>query len=219
VDVFIDSPFPVIFVDQRSDLHILARRWKRRSAVYRGVLFARSDSGIDSVEALRGRMVAFGAPYSTSSFLLPKAELGIMGFELDPYQDAAASVPSGRIGYLFSDDAETTMFWVLKNKVAAGSVNRDYYQELAGIRAEELKIVHVTRELPRNLVAVRGDLEPEIGHLLLEVLLTLDRSAEGRQVLAAFEETVRFDELPGGPEGVRLEMAELIPHVEEDLGQ
>ncbi len=219
VDVFIDSPFPVAFVGQRTEVSILLRRWKRRSAVYRGVLFVRADSGIGSVADLRGNMVSFGAPYSTSSYLLPKAELGMMGHELDAFQDAAATVAAGRIGYVFSNDAETTMIWVLEKRIAAGAVNRHYYEELAGVRADELEIIHVTRELPRNLVCVRGDLDPAVGGRLRQVLLALDRNLAGREVLEAFEETVRFDELKIAPLEFREEMEELLSHVEEDLGQ
>lgn len=219
VDVFIDSPFPVALVDRRIGVRILLRRWKRGSAAYRGVIFARSDSGIESAADFRGRMLAFGAPFSTSSFLLPKADLGIMGFEIEAYQDAAAPVPDGRIGYVFSNDAETTMFWVLDKRVAGGAVNRHYFEELAGIRADELRIIHVTRELPRNLVSVRSDLDAAVVQRLEEVLLSLERSAEGRKVLEAFEETVRFDALPCDPQAIRAQMAKLLVHVEEDLGR
>ena len=72
VDVFIDSPFPVGFVWKRADLDVVLLRWKRGSDTYRSVIFTRADSGVESLEDLTGRIIAFGAPFSTSSFLMPK---------------------------------------------------------------------------------------------------------------------------------------------------
>lgn len=219
VDVFIDSPFPVGFVWKRADLDVVLLRWKRGSDAYRSVIFTRADSNVESLEDLTGRMIGFGAPYSTSGYLMPKAALASAGLSLVNYQDAAVSIPDDRVGYVFSNDAENTMFWVLKGKVVAGAVNQDYFEELAGSRIDDLRIVHTTGAVPRNLVCVRSDLDLDVRSALVELLLGLHQDELGRSVLNDFEETRKFDRFPGGSEAYLAGIMELLPFVEEDLGQ
>lgn len=219
VDVYIDSPFPVAFVSNRTDVDLLARRWKRGSDTYRSVIFTRVDNGVEQVADLAGKMIAFGEPFSTSGFLMPKAALVSTGLRLDNYEDPAASVPPDRVGYVFSNDAENTMFWVLKSKVDAGAVNEDYYQGLVGSRIAELKIILTTGAVPRNLVCVRRSLDPRVKNALQNVLLAMDESEEGRTVLSEFEATTKFDRCPGGPERQLVDIMGLMGFVEEDVGQ
>ena len=219
VDVYIDSPFPVGFVSKRADINLLLRRWKRGSDTYRSVVFTRADSGVESAADLAGKMIAFGEPYSTSGFLMPKAALASTGLRLVNYEDAAASIPPDSLGYVFSNDAENTLFWVLKGKVDAGAVNEDYYAGLAGSRISELKIILTTDAVPRNLVCVRRSLDSQITDALRKVLLGMDEDEEGKAVLKAFEETAKFDLPLGGPEQLLAGIMGLMQYVEEDLGQ
>jgi phosphonate transport system substrate-binding protein len=219
VDILIDSPFPAAFVWQHGDVEPILRRWKRGSDVYRSVIFTRVDSGVESVDGLAGRIIAFGEPFSTSGFLMPKAALASAGLRMVNYEDPAASIPPDRVGYIFSNDAENTMFWVLKRKVTAGAVNADYYRALAGDRAGELRVLLTTEAVPRNVVCVRKNLEPEVVQAIGEVLLEMHLSDEGREALERFEETARFDRFPGGPEADLGIIKTLLPHVQEDLGQ
>ena len=219
VDVYIDSPFPVGFVWKRADIDLLLRRWKRGSDTYRSVVFTRADSGVESVEDLAGKMIAFGEPFSTSAFLMPKAAVASTGLRLDNYVNAAASIPPDRVGYVFSNDAENTLFWVLKGKVDAGAVNEDYYEGLAGSRISELKIILTTDAVPRNLVCVRRSLDPQVTDALRNLLLGMDEDEEGQTVLKGFEETAKFDLCLGGPERQLAGIMGLMQYVEEDLGQ
>ncbi len=218
VDLLIDSPFPAVFVWQRTEIEPILRRWKRGSDVYRSVVFTRADSGVESVDDLVGNIIAFGEPFSTSGFLMPKAALVSAGLRLVNYEDPAASVPGDRVGYFFSNDAENTMFWVLKKKVVAGAVNADYFEALAGDRRGELRILLTTEAVPRNVVCARRGLEPKVVRAIEDLLLEMHLDDEGRGALERFEETTRFDRFPGGPDGDLAHILALLPHVQEDLG-
>lgn len=219
VDVFIDSPFPAAFVWTHGDMTPILRRWKRGADTYRSVVFTRADSGVDTVADLAGKIIAFGEPFSTTGFLLPKAALASAGLGLVHYADPAASVPGGRVGYVFSNDAENTIFWVVKGKVSAGAVNADYYEALAGDLLEELHVLHLTRAVPRNVVCVRNGLDSELLKAIQKVLLEMHLDDEGRATLLHFQETSRFDLFPGGADQDLSEIKQLLPHVEGDLGQ
>ena len=219
VDLLIDSPFPAVFVWQRTGVEPILRRWKRGSDVYRSVIFTRADSGVESVDKLAGKIIAFGEPFSTSGFLMPKAALASAGLRLVNYEDPAASIPSDQVGYVFSNDAENSMFWVLKRKVVAGAINKDYFEALAGDRISELRILQTTEAVPRNVVCVRGGLDPRVVQAIENMLLEMHLSDEGRVSLEKFEETSRFDRFPGGADHDLGYILSLLPHVQEDLGQ
>ena len=218
IDIFIDSPFPVAFVLENTDARVLLRRWKRGFDNYRSIVFTRADSGLETLNDLAGNVIAFGEPFSTSGYLIPKAAMLSAGLELDGYQDPGASVPSDKVGYVFSNDTENTIFWVLKRKVVAGAVNENYYESLAGNRIDELRILFESDTVPRNLVCVRGGLEPRVERALERVLLEMNQSSEGLEVLWHFEETTKFDRVPDEPGEVLAGVSELLPYVKEDLG-
>lgn len=218
VDVYIDSPFPAALVARRSGaVPVLARR-KQGVAEYHGVLFARRDSGIASPADLRGRMVAFGEPFSTASYLLPKASLAVAGERMERFDDPAAEVPADRIGYVLSGDAETSMVWVLKGKVDAGAINADYLDEMAGARMDEIAVILRTPPVPRNVVCLRPGLEPGLATAVERALLELTATAEGRRSLVAFRGTERFERMPGGAEGFYATLGPLLDALAEDLG-
>jgi len=219
VDLYIDSPFPVGFVVQHTGAKVLLQRFKQGAEVYRSVLFARADAGVESLSDLPGKMIAFGEPFSTTGYLLPKAALVSAGFELVNFADSAASVPDDRIGYVFSNDAENSMFWVLKSKVAAGAVNEDYFEALAGGRLGELVVLYRSKPVPRNVVCARRDLDIDVMKTAVGVLLAMDEDAEGRVVLDSFQQTSRFEPFPEGGDEALAEVIELLPFVEEDLGR
>jgi len=163
-------------------------------------------------------MIAFGEPFSTTDYLLPKTALLAAGLQVASYQDPAAAVPRDRVGYVFSNDAENTVFWVLKGKLSAGAGDEDYFAEMAGERIGELRVIVRTSSLPRNLVGARRNLDPAVEAAIVDVLLAMEGDEEGRAALAAYEETVRFDRLPQGAEEALAEVAGLLPFVAEDLG-
>jgi phosphonate transport system substrate-binding protein len=219
VDVFIDSPFPAAFLRTHGGMTPILRRWKRGRDTYRSVVFTRADNGVESVADLAGKIIAFGEPFSTTGFLMPKAALASAGLWLVNYEDPAASIPSDRVGYVFSNDAENTMFWVLKKKVVAGAVNADYFEALAGELIDDLRILHTTQAVPRNVVCVRDSLEPRVVDAIRKVLLEMHLDDEGRNVLLEFQGTTQFDLFPGGADQDLAEIMKLLRHVEEDLGQ
>ncbi len=218
VDLYLDSPFPVSWVVHETGARPLLRRLKQGEASYRSVLFARRDSGLQSIEDLRGHVIAFGEPFSTSSFLLPKASLVERGLQLERYEDPAADVPDDVIGYVFSNDSENTMMWVLKHRIVAGAVNADYFEYMAGERRSELIVLLESEDVPRNIVCCRRDLPAEVRDAIEVALLDLHRDEKGRQALLRFEETARFDRFPVDPEEALARVSALLPFVEDDLG-
>ncbi len=218
VDVYIDSPFPAAFVAQRSGAIPLLSRSKQGVAEYHSVIYVRRDSGVRNLDDLRGRVIAFGEPFSTASYFLPRATLQALGYRLDRLEDPASAVAADRIGYVVSGDAESSAVWVVKKKVAAAAVNADYYTLMVGARADEVEIIARTVDVPRNVVCVRRDLAPETVDAIERALLGMHNDEPGRLALRKFRGTERFDRLPGGAQAFFARLEPLLEALGGDLG-
>jgi phosphonate transport system substrate-binding protein len=196
VDLYINSPFPALAVSRLSGSRLLLRRWKRGVAEYQAVIFTRQDSGISRLEDLKGKMIAFEEPFSSSGYFLPKLVLMQAGLKVVPKQEAADPVGLDEVGYVFSYTDESTMVWVLRGKVSAGAMDNHRFPTEAMGNLKSLKIIHETFAIPRHIVSYRADLSPPLVARIKEILLWMDQSEEGKKVLQAFEGTTKFDEIP-----------------------
>lgn len=219
VDMYIGSPFPAIVVSDRSGAKPTLRRWKKGRADYYTVIVARRDSGIQRPSDLKGKVIAFEDNASTSGYLLPMASLAKQGIALLPVSDPSQPIPKDRLGYVFSGEHETTMFWILEGRVAAGAVDDQSFEKLAGERIGELKIILRTISVPRHIVVLRGDLNPRWASALQETLVTMDLTEEGQLALRQFESTTKFDAFPQGPEIALRPVRELMRYLSAQLGR
>jgi phosphonate transport system substrate-binding protein len=196
VDLFIDSPFPTVAVSRLSGSRFLLRRWKKEVGEYHTVIFARQDSGISRLEDLKGKMIAFEKPFSSSGYFIPKLTLTQAGLHVVPKSEAADPVGPDEVGYVFSYDDESTMVWVLRGKVAAGAMDNNSLPEMAKEGLTSLKIVDQTFAIPRHIVSYRADLSPPLVARIREILLQMDQVEEGKKTLQVFERTSKFDDIP-----------------------
>ncbi len=196
VDLFLDSPFPVLAVNRLAGSKLLLRRWKKGVREYHTVVFVRKDSDISRLEDLKGKMISFEAPYSSSGYFLPKMALIQEGLTLVLKKNASAPVAPDEVGYVFSKDDENTVVWVLRGKVSAGALDDRNYRKDAKHRLDQLKILHETFSIPRQIISYRSDLPPKLVARIKKILLDMDQSEEGQRALKAFEKTTKFDEIP-----------------------
>ncbi len=215
IDLYVDSPFPALKVAEETGARPLVRRWKGGVGAYHSVLFTRRDSGVSSLDGLRGKRIAFDEPSSTTGYLLPKAALLAAGYKLQEVTSVADPVPADTIGYIFSEDDVNTMLWVLEERVAAGVLDNTNYREEAGGRLSELIILERSVDVPRHMVVHRRDLEPELVSALARVLRTMHEDEAGKLALEEFQSTAQFDDLPEGSlEPVR----QLMARVQNEVG-
>lgn len=211
VHLYIDSPFPSILAEQDAKSTIFLRRWKKGVAEYRSVVFARKDSGIDSLEKLKGEVIAFEDPFSTSSYFLPKATLLEKGLKLKEVS-LGDTVSDDMTGYLFSDDDRNTMLWVLRKKVQVGAMNEASYKKLAKKKLKDLKIIENSIFVPRHVVSYAPGMNTGLVQAITEVLKHMHDTEEGRAALMNFSKTTRFDEFPGGVEKQMAPLKELLKY-------
>ena len=210
VDVYIDSLFPSVAANLLSGSKFLLRRWKRGRPEYRSVIYEKKDGNLHRVENLKGHILAFEEPFSTSGYFIPKIALVEAGLKLVPKSDPTKSIDPQEIGYVFSLDDENTFAWVLRGVAAAGATDDYTYERQTHRYPNSLKVIHTTSSFPRHLVSYRADLAPKLVTKIKQILIQMDLSQEGRSALKEFERTTMFDEVPSSSTAQLLKVRKFV---------
>ena len=212
VDLYVDNVYGVTtVVDAGAGVSVL-RRWKDGAPTYHSVIVARADSGITSVEQLRGRTIAFEEETSTDGYFLPVTTLRQLGLPVVQVAEPSSQPAPDEVGFVFSGDDENTVFLLLDGRVAAGALSAEDLPENAGSRVGELVTIGRSIDVPRHGVVARTDLDPALTQALTEVLSGLHETAEGREVLEGFDDTARFDALTAEDLAPVLELRRFLGH-------
>jgi phosphate/phosphite/phosphonate ABC transporter binding protein len=208
IDFYMESPYPTYLINKQGAASLLLRRWKSGMAEYRSLIFSNRAGKISRLEQLRGKMIAFEDPGSTSGYFLPKVLLLKKGFTLKEKTRADAKVDPKEIGYIFASTDSKIVNLVLSKQIAAGAFSSDDYGSLDEKRKADITILAQTDLFPRHLVSVRKGLDPKVKNRLKEILLSMDQDEEGRSIMLKTDNTTKFDLLPGGEALVRRKLVE-----------
>ena len=211
VDFYMESPYPTYLVnDVQGVARLMLRRWKGGMAEYRSLIFTKKNGEINRLEDLRGKVLVFESPESTSGHFLPRHFLTRKGFKFidksrfDPYASPTD------IGYLFAGSQEKVVDWVLTKKAAAGAFSDDDYARLDEKKRSDIIILAETERLPRHLVSVRKDFSLALADRLAKILLSMHENDQGRKILKNTDDTTKFDLLPEGDAGLRRRLSEIF---------
>lgn len=219
VDIFFDSPYPVLEVSRISGAKPFLLRLKRGERTYRSLIFARKDSGIESLGDLKGKFLSLDEQFSTTGHVVPLSMLLKAGLAVKEYPNPNGPVAPGRVGFLFSQSDENTMFWVLDGRVAAGALDRRSFNRFGGSRRDELKIIQESIDLPRQVVVHRSGLPPRLVAAIKKILLKMHDDPEGRKALYQFNKTTKFEEFRTSPETALRPVQEMIDLLKKSAGK
>jgi phosphonate transport system substrate-binding protein len=104
-------------------------------------------------------------------------------------------VSAKEVGYIFTNDDENTMAWVLPGKLPAGAMSEDNYLKEARGEIGNLTVVGKTFSIPRNVVSHRKGLPQKLVTQIKDILINMAGSDEGKKALREFEQTSQFDEI------------------------
>jgi len=214
VDILFDSPYPAMVMVIESGSVPVLRRWKDGVAEYHTVFFAMEDSGLETLEDLEGQMIAFEVPESTSGFMLPTAHLLEMG--LNPVNKVRVTSPvrNDEIGYVFSSETETTIQWVISNRVIAGAVDNEAFARIPEETRQHMVILGETVNVPRHLMIVRPDMDPALVEAITEILIVMHEDEDAQEILDSVN-TTRFDLFPEGAETVLNDLQDMLELVQQ----
>ncbi len=209
-DIFIDSPYPSLKINVLTETELALRRWKDGRSSYDSVIMVHRDSKIRSLLDLANSCIALENPYSTSGYLLPLNalhEVGIYAVQLD---ETACKSMDGPVGYLIAFEAENMLSMVIQKRVDAVGIGSHEIESLHPHERDLLIEIHRTKSVPRHLVSVRKGLDGKLRTRIIEILSSMDKVEKGRQILAAFEQTTRFDTIPEQDREMLLHLKDMI---------
>jgi phosphonate transport system substrate-binding protein len=196
VDLYHDSVVPTLVLSKRAGSVPILRQWKYGEADYKGLIVVKKNSGINSLADLKGKVIAFEEPHSTSATVLPRMLLEEKKFKLVQIKTPGTVRPDA-IGYVYGSDGNSVNVLITGRADAATTIHREFDRLKPEIR-DSLKVLDTSVTVPRNLVAVRKDLDPKLLKGLKEVLLNMHNDPEGQGVLKRSQNTTKFDEIPPG---------------------
>ena len=164
-------------------------------SLYHTVFFVRRDSGIDSLEELRGHSIAFQNMASTSAYFVPAVELLDRKLPMEILLSPMDHPPTRSVGYVFARSELNISTWVHKKLVDAGVMNNldwDNPQRMPPAYRRDLKIIHQSAPYPRAVEMVRGDMQPQVRARLQQVLIEAASDPDAREALLGFFKTTRF---------------------------
>lgn len=220
IDIVTETPFSSMLFIEKAGMKILLRSWKKGVSSYHSVIFVRKDSKIDSLEDLKGKVIAFEDPGSTTGYFLPKAEIMKKGLPLVELNNYREKPPSDKIGYYFANGEVNIVHWVHKGVVAAGVLDNLEYQHPEKVPEKfmpDFKIIYATEDVPRALMLIRGNIDPRLQREIKKILVNMKLSKEGRKVMWKMSKTVNFDEFPEGPEKTMRKFKEKYTLIIEEL--
>jgi phosphonate transport system substrate-binding protein len=224
IDLYFESPFTIALVDNESGAVPFLLRWKEGVAQYHSIFIVKNNSSIKTLNDFVGKTIAFEAPESTSGYLLPKAYLVQKGFKLigestesylvqgEPViiskglntNSSSIDWPSrngsnddnNTIRYIFAREDQNIPLWIVEGKADIGVIsNVDFEQETYENVKSQLKIVDRTIDVPRHVVSYRSELEPALVQKIKNILLNMDKDAEGIKILRNFENSIKYEEI------------------------
>jgi phosphonate transport system substrate-binding protein len=196
VDLYFASPYPAMLTNDQAGAPIILRRWKGGVAEYKTVIYVRKDSTFKSLSDLKGHLIAFDIPSSTTGYMLPLAYILQAGLKASNKAGADSTVAPDEIGYVFATGVPNQMNWLITNKASAAGVSDQDVKDIAPDVMAQLTALVETEMLPRYLTLVRPDMQAAETDAVTTLLIGLDQTAEGPGILKTFEKTKKFDALP-----------------------
>jgi phosphonate transport system substrate-binding protein len=194
VDLFHDSVAPAMILSKWAGSVPILRQWKYGEADYQGVIVVKKNSGINTLADLKGKVIAFEEPHSTSASILPRMLLEEQNLKLVQLKSPGTGKPN-MVSYIYGADGSSVNVLITGRVDAATTVEREIDRLKPEIR-ESLKIIGRTASVPRQIIAVRKGLDPKVVKALKDLLIRMDTYPEGQGVLKRQQNTTKFDEIP-----------------------
>jgi phosphonate transport system substrate-binding protein len=195
VDWVTETSGTAMLLRQRAGARPLLLTERDGTSHYHSVFFARRDSGIRSLDDLRGHSIAFQRPTSTSAYFVPAAELLRRGNTLEMLLSPTDKLDSSVVGYVFARSELNISTWVHKRLVDAGTMSNldwDNPRRMPTAFRRDLQVIGKSEDVPRALELVRDDLDPKVEARLRELLCDAAGDPDASEALLRFFMTTRF---------------------------
>jgi phosphonate transport system substrate-binding protein len=185
VDVGWLATFAYVLAHDRHGAEVLLATIRMGSKTYRSQVVVRADSGIETIDQLRGKRFAFVEPASASGFIYPNALLANRGIDYRSFfSDTTFAGGHDRViiaVYNRQVDGGATF----GNSIETGppSDARTLLQATLPDVMSVIKPIAQTDPIPNDTVSVRRGLDSNLVQLIREGLLYVQGTADGQRAL------------------------------------
>lgn len=172
---------------------------------FRGIFIVRRDGGIGQPADLKGKAVSYPAPTALAATMMPQWFLHQAGI------DVRREVQNQYVG-----TQESSIMNVYLGKTVAGATWPPPWLAFAREHpdmAAQLEVKWETPALVNNSLMARDDIPPELVAKVRDILVGLDRTEEGRAILARMELS-RFE---AADDGAYQPVAEFLERFEREV--
>lgn len=170
LDIALFGPFSYVLAADKANAEVFAVEKVNGATTYKSIIVTRPDSGINSLQDLKGRTFAFVDPASTSGHLFPRAFMKKQSIE--PDKDFKSLV--------FAGTHDAVELAVKNRKVDAGADSNKTYNKMKKeglISDQDIKIIFESDPIPSSPWAWRKDLPAELKAKIKEAFLNMDKEA------------------------------------------
>ena len=182
LDVAFLAPASYVLAKNEANVKVVLKSERKGIPTYFAAIITRADSGIKTLEDLRGKTFAFGDSLSTTGNVFPRKMFKERG--IDPVRDFKQ--------ILYSGGHDATVLAVLNRKVDAGATyaNSPDSQDTAWMRylkdpadIKKIRAIAFSEPIPADNLVIRGDLDDAIAKKIVDVFINLSRDPAGKQML------------------------------------
>jgi len=143
---------------------------------YNGQIIVQADSGIDSIEDLKGKTFCRPDPLSTSGWIIPDLTMRAAG--IDPQSDLAEIVDAGShdgvVAAVYNGDCDAGATYV----DARGRIEDDHPDVM-----EKVLVIGLTEDIPNDGVQFIAGMDAEMRQTIVDALLAISETEEGQAAL------------------------------------
>ncbi len=135
----------------------------------RSEVFVRRDSGIDTVDDLKGKKIAYVSPMGAGGYLAPRAYLYQEGLE--------SGVESKEV---FTKNLSNSIHGVLLGDYDAATMCGVNYKLMSRkVETGELKVIVASEPYPENVLGARADLSAQLIDQFRAIILAMPNNSQG----------------------------------------
>jgi len=180
-DVGFFGSFSYVLTHAKTGIEPLARPvWLNDESTYRGYIFVRKDSGIESVKDMRNKSLILVDRATTAGYIF---QLYYFKYSsIDSLDDYFSEI-------IFAGSHDAAAWAVYTGEAEVGGAKNHIYNAMAEEYPdfkEQMLVLTESPRFPSNGLAVRKDLNPAVKLRIRNLLINLHKNEEGKNILTHF---------------------------------